>query len=140
MDATYPIDELRHTCSAATRDDRPDVTPGQSLILAAIVMQIGMCPGTKAKILAMLPVVQVMARAPARHGVVGDLIMRVAGGGQYLVGALEHRHLHFLIRQGQLAALLSPIEWRALLDGETIHGNMRWDEGDSLVEAPLPGG
>jgi hypothetical protein len=38
MDATCPIDELRHTCSIAARGDRPDVTPGQSLILATIAM------------------------------------------------------------------------------------------------------
>jgi hypothetical protein len=140
MDATRPIDELRHTCGAAACDDRPDVTPGQSLVLAAIVMQIGMRPRTKAKILAMLPVVQVMARAPARQSVVGDLIVHVTGCGQQLVGALKHRHLHLLIRQGKLAELLSPIERRALLDAETIHGNMGRDEGNGLVEAPLPGG
>src|SRR5512132_2877201 len=99
-----------------------------------------MCPSTKAKILTMLPIVQVVARAPARQSVVGDLIMHVTGGGQHLVGALEHRHLCLFIRQGELAALLSPIEWRALLDGEAIHRHMRRGEGDSLVEAPFPGG
>jgi hypothetical protein len=66
--------------------------------------------------------------------------MQVASGGQYLVGVLEHRHLCLFIRQGELAALLSPIEWRALLDGKAIHRNMRRVKGDSLVEAPLPGG
>src|SRR5215510_1502434 len=99
-----------------------------------------MCPSTKAKILTMLPIVQVMARAPARHGVIGDLIMQVASSGQHLVGTLEHRHLCLFVRQGELAALLSPIEWRALFDGQAIPRNMRRGEGDSLVEAPLPGG
>src|SRR5919108_4200188 len=98
MDATCTIDELRHACCTAALSDSSDVTPGQSLILATIAMQIGMRPGAKAEILAMLPVVQVVARAPARPGVVRDLVMDVAGCGQQLVGALEHRHLCLFIR------------------------------------------
>ena len=94
--------------------------------------------GPDPRIVGRQPVDQVVPAFVARARVVGDLVGRQPGIGEYRLGVLEEPGLVVLRRQYELALAVEPVEHRATLDGELIDREMRAGMFQRPGEFPPP--